>query len=1833
MEPVNIETLQARNAELEKQLVVKNRQLEIEAALERVRTRAMSMHRSEELFELLTILIDQFDVLGIGPEYAHLSIIDPLTNSFTFRISGSARGRVLAEQIIDINASPVWKGAFDNWKTGEYYVANTHRFPREVLPETWKLFTDLLAKVPEEFRVKLEDFPNGLYVTEASCKYGFLGFGHSRESTAEEKDIVVRFVTEFERSYQRFLDLQKAEAQAREATIELGLERVRARAMAMHSSNELKELVKTLFEEFTRLDFNFYRCMIWICDPLTLDARVWMANPETMEAESLLMQNNDDPFYQEMLSAWKERNANWIYTLEGDKLKNWTKFLFTETEFSLLPNLVKDGMQQPDKVIFWASYYNYGGIQIGGPEPFSEQKIKILSRFSKVFDMSYTRFLDLQKAEAQAREAQIEASLEKVRSRSLAMHKAEELGEVVAVVVEKMRELELPVDDGVAIVTHIEGSKDQIEWLENPGFPSAIKFYQTYFDHPILSDYWRAKNEGVDFIAPRYTAEESKSFLDHIFEFTDYKHTPQQIKDYCLAAKSYSYSAAFQKNSSIFINDYSGRSLSGMQIDLVKRFSKVFEQAYVRFLDLQKAEAQAREAQIEAALERVRSRAMAMHKTDELLDAGELVYKELSALGIISMAVSYAFVNEEEKNALYYGINPVDGKIPPVPFVFPHTETEVMRSILSSWKKQESFNVIELDEKATLKHQTWVGEHIQTTFAKNKIPFSVEGFLEVSPQTAMLYTFNFTQGYIFIIGEERLTTMQEEMVLRFTKVFEMTYRRFLDLQKAEAQAREAQIETALEKVRSRSLAMHTSNELNEVVRVAFEKLQELNIEMDSTNIHIYKDGTKDLDLWIATPAQAYSTIFHLPYFNGPFHNDYYSAKEKGLDFVVIDVPFEEKNAYFRFQFEHSDLKHISEDRKKLIIEGKQYSCSIAITKNAAILIHSYSGKLFSEKENEILKRFAKVFEQAFTRFIDLQKAEAQAREAKIEAALERTRTQSMIMQHSKELDDTLRVFHGQVLLLGINSAFSYLWLPDEEKEQHIFWAAWAEQQNGSTIFKSKALNYPLDRNEPATAKCLVDWKSDVPVHSYPLAPGEVENYFANWAALLDGVEKLKPAHFPGGLYYVEAYMKYGCFGVMIESELSEDEKKILGRFAIEFERAYTRFLDLQKAEAQARKAKIEAALERVRGKAMAMHGSEDLTATIVTFYHELELFSITPRRCGVGLLNKENRISELSTMNSTVEGNSIELIGKIDLTVHPVLEGVYENWLVQKEYYPVLRGNEIKKYYQVVRPQIAFPDYPDDDIMFGYFFFFPEGGVYAWTDKKMAEDELIIYRRFTSVLSLTYKRYKDLKDAEASVREAVKQAVLDRIRADIASMRTISDLDRITPLIWNELNILGIPFIRCGVFIMDDAQQLIHTFLSTPDGKAIAAFHLPYDAPGNLGLVLSHWRDKKNYIDHWNEVDFAGIADILLKQGSIATPEQYIKTLPQGGFYLHFLPFLQGMLYVGNINQLGQDEIELLQHVADAFSTAYARYEDFTKLEAAKQIVDKTLVDLKQAQQQLVQSEKMASLGELTAGIAHEIQNPLNFVNNFSEVNAELIDEIKQALQQGNSAEVLQLAEDIKKNLEKINFHGKRADGIVKSMLQHSRSSDQAGKHKKEPTDINVLADEYLRLAYHGLRAKDNAFNATLKTDFDESIGLIEVVGQDIGRAILNLITNAFYAIHEKDKRMKQEGEPYSPLVSVTTKRTGKTIEIRVEDNGPGIPQHVLDKIFQPFFTTKPTGQGTGLGLSLAYDIIKAHQGELKVVTKEARLNDRAVSDGNDTVGQAVGRGEGSEFIIQLPTN
>jgi signal transduction histidine kinase len=680
--------------------------------------------------------------------------------------------------------------------------------------------------------------------------------------------------------------------------------------------------------------------------------------------------------------------------------------------------------------------------------------------------------------------------------------------------------------------------------------------------------------------------------------------------------------------------------------------------------------------------------------------------------------------------------------------------------------------------------------------------------------------------------------------------------------------------------------------------------------------------------------------------------------------------------------------------------------------------------------------------------------------------------------------------------------------------------------------------------------------------------------------------------------------------------------------------SYQRYADIALAEAQLREAQIEAALERVRARTMAMQRSEELLDVASILFQQVKALGVPQWNCGFNIWEIGDK--EFIYYPGTPDGIISQSPCKIPLTEHPVFQQfdasrkrgdellIYEKeGEMQRDHYRYMLslpgvGDLLQS---MLQAGFEFPSFQIDHVAnfaFGNLIFI------TFEHFPQMHD---VFKRFARVFEQTYTRFLDLQKAEAQALEAIKRASVDRVRAEIASMRTTSDLDRIQPLIWNELKTLDVPFIRCGVFIMDEAKQELQAFLSTPDGKSIAAFHLPYHSTDQSKQIVAHWQQKKIFKDHMDEKAFADYTKNLVQQGAVASNEKYVTENRPTDLYLHFLPFFQGRLYVGNDAPLNDDELQLVQNLADAFSTAYARYEDFNKLDLAKTAVENAMNELKATQSQLVQQEKLASLGQLTAGIAHEIKNPLNFVNNFSEVSIELIDEVLEEIEkkQDKRDETLisDILKDIRSNVQKVHDHGYRANSIVTSMLQHSRG----GTGKMNPTDLNALIKEYVNLSYHGMRASKTPMDVDIVLDLHPALGMVSLIKEDFTRVVINLSNNAFDAMREKIKTKyevdnanyevrgtkDEEGEEhradYKPTLSIQTRLEGGKVLIQFGDNGPGIPDEIKDKILQPFFTTKKGTEGTGLGLSITNDIVKAHGGQLKVETKE---------------------GEGSTFIISL---
>ena len=1764
------------------------REAQIETALERVRTRTMAMQKSEELLDVIAILSDQLSKLKIRFDNVSFGV-NIHEDDFKFWLSAAGQPRPVLIQVPYID-NPAPNRVREAQKKDLKFFADTltekenKQWVRHMLKHSGNISYSEKVK---KYLLKSPGFARSTFILKNINLY--IGNYKAIPYTEEENGIFKRFAYAFEQSYTRFLDLQKAEAQAREAHIEASLERVRAKTMAMHTSSDMLEVVKTLGEQFELLDFKFNSVNFNI-DTHEKDWNLWLYNVgSAMYPGKIHVPYIDHPCFNRPMEAFKKGGDLHSFIFTKEEKDSFFDYIYTNT-------VAKYGSDERKRFTYDAPGFamstavtkntritisNFKG------EPFSDDENAILRRFANVFEQSYTRFLDLQKAEAQAREAQIEAALERVRALAMSMMKSEELIKVCQAVFTQLKALGFD---------HLRNAQIYIRYDEKKKF----------------TNYNYADYSGAEVVEVLYESHPNvKGFYDVIAKandvFAEYEISGNELKDW----KSYLYKTLGQKidikletATQLHYYFYSiGTGALGVctfkpigeeELKILKRFRNVFDLSYKRYTDIALAEAQAREAKIEAGLERVRSRSMGMQKSDELKEVIQLVYEQFIQLKINVEHTGF-IIDYKERDDLHIWL--ADQHLVPSEVFVPYFDCPPNNSIKEAKEKGKDFFEYLLDFEEKNKFYRDLFKLLPDVPEE-----TVEYYLTCPGLAGSGVLLDNIGLYIENFSGTPYSDEENKILMRFGKVFQQTYTRFLDLQKAEAQARESQIELGLERVRARAMAMQKSNELSELVDTVFKELTKLDFALTWCIINIIDEPSLSNTVWAANPnTNMPPESYHMLFEDYPFHHAMMKGWKERKTKYVYTLEGNEKKVYDEYLFNETEFRKVPEAAQAASKAMEKYVVTFSFSNFGGL--QTVGDAPLSDANLDILSRFGKVFDLTYTRFNDLKQAEAQAREGQIQLALERVRARTMAMQRSDELAETAVLLFKQINDLGIEtwtSGFN-VWEKDD-----VSFIGYNPTPSGG-IADPYHISSTEDRffikiheaKKRGEDFLVFDWKEKSLAETY--------RYMKTLPVVKDVLKGIEDAGFQLPTFQINhcIFFTQG-FLLFITLKPYPEAHNIFKRFGKVFDQSYTRFLDLQKAEAQAREAIIEAALEKVRGKAMAMHNSNDLSATASLMFTELNKLGIKPIRSGVGLISKNDHTAKIYSATSSKEGNQLALMGEITLSGHPVFENQYEFWLKKENYVTSLKGEELSSYYKILsaglKTDLNVSSESREEI--GYWIMFTEGFLYAWSEKRFTESELNILERFKNVVELTFRRYFDLQKAEASTKEAIKQAALDRIRADIASMRTTNDLERIIPLIWNELTLLGIPFIRCGVFIMDEEKKIMHTFLSTPEGKAIAAFHLPYDTPGNVSQILTHWHNRKNYIDHWDEEAFTEFAHTLVKQGVLASPEQYLKTLPRGGFYLHFLPFLQGMLYVGNTNQLSEEETTLLQSVADAFSTAYARYEDFNKLESAKKQVDSALNELQAAQKQLIQSEKMASLGELTAGIAHEIQNPLNFVNNFSEVNKELLLEMKEEIEKGNFEEAKILAKDVTDNQEKINFHGKRADAIVKSMLQHSRSSSG----KKELVDINALADEYLRLSYHGLRAKDKSFNAKFVTDLDPSIDKINIVPQEMGRVILNLINNAFYAVSE---RKKQNEAGYEPTVSVTTKKENGKIEIKVKDNGPGISPKVLDKIFQPFFTTKPTGQGTGLGLSLSYDIItKGHSGELKVETKE---------------------GEGSAFIVLLP--
>ncbi len=1214
-----------------------------------------------------------------------------------------------------------------------------------------------------------------------------------------------------------------------------------------------------------------------------------------------------------------------------------------------------------------------------------------------------------------------------------------------------------------------------------------------------------------------------------------------------------------------------------------------------------------RELEIEAALERVRTVAMSMQKPNDLLKICEVSFREFVKLGFTSIRNVIIHVPDDKKTFFmdYDYSDSMGGEITKIDYGSHPIVDEYMEKINSA--KDAYFEVLITEDqlKGWREFRKRTGQYDDPRLDEAKALY--------------YYLFSIGIGDIGISTFKPIDESQKNILKRFRNVFDLAYRRYTDITRAETQAREANIEASLEIVRSLALGMHKSEEVGNVTDRLFEELNKIISKVIGCSVVVIDEEKDRWETWRARTKMAvkpfeivsYKSSIEAMKNNIPeWFPEFYAGLGSKNSRLVKEMSGERRIHLLNSmaeQYAYSD----KERARLLNITPEKFTAHFLFFKLGYLAV--ITEERLSEENLAVSKRFVEVFDFAYTRFVDIKRAEAQTREAEIQLALERVRARTMAMHKSDELAEVAAIVFKQLTDLGIQHFASGFSIFDKDKQSARMWLSYQDDITPKP--------FPVDFNASQILKRVYNaWNEGKPFYLNQASGKEyiqhiefLKRVFGKRVSQFLASTKKKftdtGKEMPDEMVMHHTFFAYGS--LILTNITPIKEQHILNRFAKVFEQTYTRFLDLQKAEAQAREAQIDGALERVRARSIGMHKSNELKDVVRLLYKEFRILVTDIDSVNIQLnLNSTKDIHFWASVEEDIYPelyhlpySGLPMFEKVNNAFNSPGDGFLDYLLNREEKDAFFR--EVFKIQPVPPKRVKMIENAEGMVMMGCFHKHSGIDIVRYNLKRFSEEEKEIVKRFAAAFEQTYIRFLDLQKAEAQTREAVKQASLDRVRGEIASMRTAEDLNRITPLIWRELKTLEVPFIRCGVFIIDEDNAVTRIYLTTPEGKSLGVLNLPFNSNELTTNTVQYWRKKDVYKEHWDKQAFINWTKSMMELGQVQNAETYQgSSTPPESLYLHFLPFAQGMLYVGNISPLTEEKLDLVKTLAEAFAIAYARYEDFKNLEEAKNKIEITLDELKAAQAQLVHSEKMASLGELTAGIAHEIKNPLNFVNNFSEISGELLDELDEELKNNNREEAADILKDLKQNLEKINQHGKRADSIIKGMLLHSRGT--AGE--KAPTDINDLLDQYVTLAYHGMRAQNKEFNITIEKNYDNTIGKINVVPQDICRVFLNLINNACYAAFDKKKASGDDN--FYPVLKVTTINMNDKVEIKIGDNGCGIPKGNLDKIFQPFFTTKPTGEGTGLGLSLSYDIItKVHGGTLAVKTEE---------------------GKGSEFIINL---
>ncbi|MBI5856347.1 MAG: nuclear transport factor 2 family protein [Sphingobacteriales bacterium] len=1315
------DAIKRRTIELEN----KNRELEIETALEKVRSIALGMKEPADMPEVCKIIAQQLDKLGAKEiRNVQTAIFYESKGTYMNYEYYAKHGKTIITETSYTNHK-IHQAFAEQMLRGKGEVYSTHISKAEL--------NDWIA-----YQKTTNVFIDSFLETASSLNYywhslGPVALGISTYSPLSKNDLGLfnRFLNVFELAYTRYMDIERALAQAREAQIEASLERVRAVAMAMHNSEDLSAIGKTVFTELKNLGFTTIRNTEMVINNDEKETVKSYHYSDYGKEEIIEIGYKENPIVKKWANDLKKADDVFVpVSIPEKEMIGWNKYR-KELGYKTDPKMAGA------KAVHYYSYsIGLGALSISTWQALEDGYIKILERFRNVFNLSYKRYIDIQKAEAQAREAQIEASLEKVRAQAMGMHKPDDLLNVCKVMFTELSSLGFHEIRNAIIHTFNDEKKYFIDY-DYSALTGGVITNISYSDHPIIKRFLMQIRKSDEAFAEITIAGKE------LTEWKKFRKSGGQPDDPRLnktdALYYYIYSVG---TGDIGISTFS--SISEEKLKLLRRFRNVFEFAYKRYMDVATAEAQAREAQIEAALERVRSRTMAMHKSDELSEVSALLYNELQGLGVTRF-INCGYVEIDETNKVQNAwMTNADGSGLSV-VRLPLTGDKVFDERYDAWKR-----------KGHLFHQSVGGELL-----KSHIEFATQHYRQTEidelvrirfADPTIFYCSNFSHGYLHIITDALLSGEAELLLMRFTRVFEMTYKRFLDLQKAEAQAREAQIEAALERIRARTMGMHKSDELQETNTIIFKQIESLGIPLIGDGIHVCHINEPVSDAWMSDPLKGQMPKIRYDHTQDRLSRKMYDGWKKGETFLEVKAHGEELQEHFAYIL---PLVHDPEVYNEIIPAVTIF--------HFAYFSHGFLVFVTREQcpqEHSVFIRFAKVFEQTYTRFLDLQRAEAQAREAKIEVALETIRSRSLSMQKSEELSLVIREVLKKFQELGItmeSRVAIIIELNNDSRELN----QWVASPNFSVTHAST----------PYTKHIILDdlwnaWESGVDFYtkSYPT---EVKNSYFNYLFKhssfkdFENIDETRLWILEQEFYSLSlVFEKNSSIGIANYTNipLSKDEINIVERFSKVFEQAYVRFLDLQKAEAQAREAQIEAALERVRSRTMGMQKSEELKEVIQVVYEQFVHLNINIEHTGFVIDYKARDDYDIWIADP---------LGVPSRVTVPYFDSVYYNRFNEakekgEDFFATnLSFEEKNRFYQKLFEYV--PGLPEQ----AKEFYFSCPGLAASTvlldnvclyienfsGISYSDEENATLMRFGKVFQQTYTRFLDLQKAEAHAKE------------------------------------------------------------------------------------------------------------------------------------------------------------------------------------------------------------------------------------------------------------------------------------------------------------------------------------------------------------------------------------------------------------------------------------------------------------------------------------------------